>query len=44
MVVSSRCFEAIASLPVLSTAKQPVPYVDFSMPGVKHAWPMVAAC
>ena len=35
MVVSSRCLEAIASLPVLSTAKQPVPYVDFSMPGVE---------
>ncbi len=30
--------------PVFSSAKHPVPYVDFIMPGWKQAWPMVAAC
>ena len=44
MVVSSRFREATRSVPVLSSTKQPVPYVDFIMPGAKQPWPMVAAC
>lgn len=30
--------------PVLSNMKQPVPQVDFAIPGSKQAWPIKAAC
>src|SRR4026208_1126314 len=30
--------------PTLSRTKLPVPYVFLAMPGVKHAWPISAAC
>ncbi len=43
-MVSRRLCDATARSPVLSSAKQPVPYVDFIMPGVKQACPTVAAC
>ena len=44
IVVSSPCDETTGRSPVLSSAKQPVPYVFFAVPGSKHAWPNSAAC
>src|SRR5258707_244961 len=39
-----RFSDVTATSPVLSSRKQPVPYVDFAMPGMKQACPMRAAC
>src|SRR5712671_5820944 len=44
MVVRRRLREWTGASPVLSSAKQPVPYVDFIMPGLKQPCPTVAAC
>ena len=43
-VVRSRLREATASRPVHSRQKHPVPYVTFTIPGSRHAWPRSAAC
>lgn len=43
-MVNRPCWESTGLSPVTSSRKQPVPYVFFAAPGVKHAWPSVAAC
>ena len=43
-VVSSPCVERTGADPVLSSRKQPVPYVFFAAPSSKPAWPNKAAC
>ena len=43
--VVTRLFrDATALVPVLSSMKQPVPYVFFANPGERHACPNNAAC
>ena len=43
-VVSKLCFDAIRFVPVFMSMKHPVPYVFFTIPGLRHACPKRAAC
>ena len=43
-VVTSWWRDRVGVVPMFCSRKQPVPYVFFDMPGVRHIWPNSAAC
>jgi len=43
-VVSRLCFDVMRLVPVFISMKHPVPYVFFTIPGLRHACPNSAAC